>query len=73
MVMVVVVMVVMVVAMMVFLVLVVVMAISTGNRGELIFGQLFQGYILSLRRLLKNGEHGSLLSKLRVLQATIEL
>jgi hypothetical protein len=55
------VMVVVVVAMMGMVVM-----LTTSNLRELVISQIFQDNILSARRLLKNGEHGSLLSVLRL-------
>jgi len=43
----------------------VVLVVTTSNLGELIFSQLFQNP-LNIRRSLKHGEHGSLLSELRL-------
>jgi len=54
-------------------VVMVVMVVATGNLRELVISQIFQNDLLSIRRLLKNGEHGSLLSELRLYKVAIAI
>jgi hypothetical protein len=64
---------VMVVVMVVTLMVVMVVMMTTGNLRELVISQIFQNDLLSIRRLLKNGEHGSLLSELRLYKVAIAI
>ena len=68
-----VVMVMVVVLMLLVMMMVVMVVVAAGNLRELVICQIFQDDILSIRRLLKNGEHGSLLSELRLYKVAIAI